>query len=192
MASALASARACRERALASRPSVEQQSAQVDALLERAKEHGLVAKTAGQSGQAGVLQRKWQRWLEGDGCFVADRIAAGGTPDLEDMKRFSTWVYSAAGRERFSCAGRKGCGDAYGDLQIPYMLGKFVFPRLGYNGWAGLSVAEAQTKNAPLATELRGHWKALKTHRNVMQREMGGRFSRKSGMTQSTSWRRIN
>ena len=53
MASALANARACRERALASRLSVEQQSAQVDALLERAKEHGLVAKTAGESGQVG-------------------------------------------------------------------------------------------------------------------------------------------
>ena len=44
------------------------------------------------------------------------------------------------------------CGDAYGDLQIPYMLGKFVFPRLGYDGWAGLSVVEAEAKNAPL------HW----------------------------------
>jgi len=49
-----------------------------------------------------------------------------------------------------------------GSLQIPYMLGKFVFPMMGYKGWTGLSLAEAKAKNKPFADSLRDNWKALK------------------------------
>ena len=49
------------------------------------------------------------------------------------MKLFSTWTYTT--RHRFSCVGRAGGGDSYGDLQIPYMLGPYVFPLMGYEGW---------------------------------------------------------
>jgi hypothetical protein len=42
------------------------------------------------------------------------------------------------------------------------MLGKFVFPMMGYKGWTGLSLAEAKAKNKPYADSLRDNWKALK------------------------------
>ena len=66
-------------------------------------------------------------------------------------------------RYKFLCAGRKGGSDAYGMLQIPYkMLGKFVFPMMKYEGWAGLTTAQAKAKNQEMCHELREHSKALK------------------------------
>ena len=34
-----------------------------------------------------------------------------------------------------------GGGDSYGALQIPYMLAKFVFPLMKYEGYVGLTMA---------------------------------------------------
>ena len=76
------------------------------------------------------------------------------------MKAFQTYKY--LNRETYSSVGRQGCGDEMGSLQIPYMLGKFVFPMMRYKGWTGLSLAEAKAKNKPLADALRDNWKALK------------------------------
>ena len=62
---------------------------------EDAKAHGLVEKTAGESGAAGVLRNKWAKWLGSNhGGDVAARLAAeGGAPTVEETKLFSTWVY---------------------------------------------------------------------------------------------------
>jgi len=159
---AMARARALRAAAAASCPSQAEEAARIDATHARAKERGKVEKTAGESGAAGNLKRKWERWLASPhGEAVADRLkSSGGAPTVEDVKRFSTYTYEH--RDRYSCVGRKGGGDSYGELQIPYMLGKFVFPLMGYEGWTGLSLAEAKAKNSPLCQELRDHWKALK------------------------------
>merc|ERR1711924_468751 len=47
--------------------------------------------------------------------------------------------------------------------QIPYMLAKFVFPLMKYDGYVGLTLAQAAVKNAEFCRELAEHWKALKT-----------------------------
>ena len=46
--------------------------------------------------------------------------------------------------------------------QIRYMLAKFVFPKLGYPGWVGLSEHELKEKCEPFKYEVREHWKRLK------------------------------
>ena len=157
----LAQARAARERAEASLPTVEQQQAEIERTQRRAEEFGQVEKTAGQSGVAGSLKRSFEEWIKSPlGAQAAQNVAAHGAPTLDDMKAFQTYKY--LNRKTYSSAGRKGCGDSHGHVQIPYMLGKLVFPLMGYTGWTGLTVAEAKAKNAPLCAELRAHWKALK------------------------------
>ena len=43
------------------------------------------------------------------------------------------------------------------------MLAKFVFPLMKYDGFVGLTMAEAKAKNQNYCNELKEHWKALKT-----------------------------
>ena len=160
-AAALAVARAARAQVQALRPTAEQQQAEIEAVQLRALECGMVEKTAGKSGVAGTMQRGWTKWIKSPlGARAAARVAAGESPVLEDMKAYQTYKY--LNRETYSSVGRQGCGDSMGELQIPYMLGKFVFPLMGYAGWTGLSVAEAKAKNKPHADALRENWKALK------------------------------
>ena len=103
----------------------------------------MVEKTAGKSGVAGMMQRAWKKWITSPlGGEAAARVEAGEAPTLADMKAFQTHKYLH--RETHSSVGRQGCGDSVGMLQIPYMLGKFVFPLMGYKGWTGLSLAEAK------------------------------------------------
>ena len=158
---ALAAARAARAQVQALRPTAEQQQAEIERVQLRASECGMVEKTAGKSGVAGSMQRGWKKWIKSPlGAQAAARVTAGESPVLEDMKSYQTYKY--LNRETYSSVGRKGCGDSVGLLQIPYMLGKFVFPLMGYAGWTGLSLAEAKAKNKPLADALRDNWKALK------------------------------
>ena len=60
---ALARARAFRAEAQAARPSGADIAARVEATHQRAQERGQVEKTAGESGAAGNLKRKWEKWL---------------------------------------------------------------------------------------------------------------------------------
>ena len=75
---------------------------------ENAKEHGLVEKTAGESGAAGNLRNKWAKWLATPhGCGVAARLdAEGGAPTVEETKLFSTWTRETRGRFTRLLAGR--------------------------------------------------------------------------------------
>ena len=157
----LAQARAARERAEASLPTVEQQQAEIERTQRRTEEHGQVEKTAGQSGVVGVVMRAWEEWINSPlGARAAQHVAAHGAPTLEHMKAFQTYKY--LNRKTYSSAGRKGCGDSVGLLHIPYMLGRFVFPLMGYTGWSGLTLAQAKEKNRAIGAELKEHWKALK------------------------------
>ena len=85
---------------------------------ERAKEHGLVEKTAGESGAAGFLRNKWVAFLESlNGKDIAARLAVGGAPTVDEAKAFSSWAYST--RDRWSRVGRVGvtkrfCGWRHG------------------------------------------------------------------------------
>jgi hypothetical protein len=160
---ALARAKQRRDAALAAQ--TERMTAEKAAIAEAhegAKEHGLVEKTAGESGAAGKLRNKWAKWLESEhGAEVAARLdSAGGVPTVEETKLFSTWTYTT--RQKYSPVGRKGGGDAYGLLQIPYMLAKFVFPLMKYDGYVGLTMAQAKAKNQEFCHELKEHWKSLK------------------------------
>ena len=47
--------------------------------------------------------------------------------------------------------------------QLPYILAKLVFPLMKYEGYVGLTVAQADAKNGEFRLELKEHWKALKT-----------------------------
>ena len=63
-AEALARAKQKREAALAAQAErVEAEQAAIALANERAKERGLVEKTAGKSGAAGNLRNKWRKWL---------------------------------------------------------------------------------------------------------------------------------
>ena len=139
MSEALARARKRREEALAAQKEVvSAEAAQIAVANERAKANGMVEKTAGESGAAGRLRNKWVKWLASEhGQAVANRLAAGGAPTVEEAKLFSTWTYKT--RQNYSCVGRQGGGNSYGALQIPYMLAKFVFPMMKYDGFTGLT-----------------------------------------------------
>ena len=60
-----------------------------------------------------------------------------------------------------SAIGREGLGDSY-ELQIRYMLAKFVFVSLKYKGWVGLSEHALHEKAEPYKFAVREHWKRLK------------------------------
>ena len=146
---ALARARQRREEAVTAQAE-RLQAEQARTILngERAKEHGLVEKSAGESGAAGTLRNKWVAFLQSEvGKSVAARLlAGGGAPTVEEAKQFSTWVYST--RQKWSRVGRTGVGDSMGLRQLPYMLAKFVFPMMKYEGYIGLTMAQAAAKNA--------------------------------------------
>ncbi len=90
----LGRARAARERAEASLPTVEQQQAEIERTQRRAEEFGQVEKTAGQSGVAGSLKRSFEEWVNSPlGAQAAQNVAAHGAPTLDDMKAFQTYKY---------------------------------------------------------------------------------------------------
>ena len=84
-------------------------------------------------------------------------------PTKSEVAFFSTWTRET--RQIYSPVGRKGGGDSYGALQIPYMLAKFVFPLMKYEGFVGLTLSEASAKNMEYRHALKDHWKALKVQR---------------------------
>ena len=82
---AIARARALRAAAAALRPSQAEEAARIDATHARAKDRGKVEKTPGESGAAGNLKRKWERWLASPhGEAVANRLKACGGAPTED------------------------------------------------------------------------------------------------------------
>ena len=90
MSDALARARKRREEALAAaKERVSAEAAEIALANVRAKENGMVEKTAGESGAAGRLRNKWVKWLSSDhGKAVAERLTTGGA-------WLATWRFSA-------------------------------------------------------------------------------------------------
>ena len=83
----------------------------------------------------------------------------GNGPTVELVKHFTTWCFCT--RDVVSAIGREGLGDSY-ELQIRYMLAKFVFVSLKYKGWVGLSEHALHEKAEPYKFAVREHWKRLK------------------------------
>ena len=80
-------------------------------------------------------------------------------PDVELVKKFTTYCFCT--RDVVSAIGREGLGDSY-ELQIRYMLARFVFVSLKYKGWVGLSEHALHQKAEPYKFAVREHWKRLK------------------------------
>ena len=136
------------------RPTAEKQQARIAEIEERAQLFGDSAK---QSAQAKVLERKWLRFLLVHGAEYGFDEKKG--PTIELVKKFTSYCFST--RDKASAIGREGMGDGY-ELQIRYMLAKFVFVALKYKGWAGLSEHALHEKAEPFKFAVREHWKRLK------------------------------
>ena len=82
-------------------------------------------------------------------------------PTIKLAVQFQTHGFSER-VDKFSVLGEEGMSDTWGRLHVPYLLAKYVFPRLGYPGWVGLSVAALREKTAPYTLELRMNGNRLK------------------------------
>ena len=80
-------------------------------------------------------------------------------PSVELVKHFVTYAFCT--RDLVSAIGREGLGDSF-ELQIRYMLAKFVFPALKYNGWTGLNAHELHKKAEPYKFAVKEQWERLK------------------------------
>ena len=76
---------------------------------------------------------------------------------MELVKHFTTYCFCM--RDVVSAIGREGLGDSY-ELQIRYMLAKFVFVALRYKGWIGLNEHALQEKSEPYKFAVREHCKS--------------------------------
>ena len=152
--SALNAAKQAEIAAAAHRETAAKKQQRIAELEERAQLFGDSAK---QSAQAKVLERKWLRFLLVHGEKYGFDARKG--PTVELVEHFVTYCFCT--RDRVSAIGREGMGDAF-ELQIRYMLAKFVFVSLKYKGWTGLSAHALHEKAEPFKFAVREHWKRLK------------------------------
>ena len=151
---ALEAARVAETEAASHRPTAAQKQKQIAELEERAQLFGDPVK---QSAQAKVLERKWLRFLLVHAEEYSFNACAG--PSVELVKHFVTYAFCT--RDLVSAIGREGLGDSF-ELQIRYMLAKFVFPALEYNGWTGLNAHELHKKAEPYKFAVKEQWQRLK------------------------------
>jgi hypothetical protein len=79
-----------------------------------------------------VVENRWFRFL----AVYGDKLGyvEGQSPSLELVRKFV--VYTFKTRTYKSSKGKKGLGDS-AELSMRYLLAKYVFPKLLYDGWAG-------------------------------------------------------
>ena len=143
------------ERAAAElRDTPEKKRARMDELQERAELFGDSIK---QSYNAKCLERKWLRFLLIHGDEIGSKAKSG--PSIKQVERFVTYCFCT--RDVVSAIGREGMGDSY-ELQIRYMLAKFVFVSLGYKGWTKLSAHALHEKAEPFKFAVKEQWVRLK------------------------------
>jgi hypothetical protein len=136
------------------RSSPEEKRKEIAELEERARLFGDSVK---QSYNAQCLERKWLRFLMVHGEEHGFDEKNG--PTVELVRHFVTYCFCT--REVASAIGRKGMGDSY-ELQVRYMLAKFVFVSLKYKGWTGLNEHELHKKAEPFKFAVREQWQRLK------------------------------
>ena len=154
LSKAVAAAAEAEQAAARQRDSPEKKQARMDELEERARLFGDSVK---QSYNAKCIERKWLRFLLVHGDEIGFKASIG--PTVKQVERFVTYCFCT--RDVVSAIGREGVGDSY-ELQIRYMLAKFVFVSLGYKGWTKLSPHELHEKAEPYKFAVRGQWKRLK------------------------------
>ena len=123
----------------------------------RGKGEAVCGDSVKQSAQAKVLERKWLRFLLVHAEEYGFDESMG--PTVELVEKFVT--YSFCTRDRVSAIAREGLGDSF-ELQLRYMLAKFVFVSLEYVGWTGLNAYELHKKAEPYKFAVCEHWKRLK------------------------------
>ena len=136
------------------RPTPQQKEARIAEVEERAR---LLGDPVKQSAQAKVLERKWLRFLMVHGKAYGWDEKHG--PTIALVEHFTSYCYTT--RQYSSAIGREGLGDQF-ELQIRYMLAKFVFVSLKYKGWAGLTPHDLHVKAEQYKFAVREHWKRLK------------------------------
>ena len=136
------------------RPTAQQKEERIAELEERARLFGDPVK---QSKQAKVLENKWLRFLMVHGEKYGWSAKAG--PTIALVEHFTSYCFCT--RQYGSAIGREGLGDSF-ELQIRYMLAKFVFVALKYKGWMGLTPHTLHVKAEPYKFAVREHWKRLK------------------------------
>ena len=136
------------------RPTPQQKEARIAEVEERAR---LLGDPVKQSAQAKVLERKWLRFLMVHGKTYGWNEKHG--PTIALVEHFTSYCFTT--RQYRSAIGREGLGDQF-ELQIRYMLAKFVFVSLKYKGWAGLTPHELHVKAEPYKFAVREHWKRLR------------------------------
>ena len=151
---ALQAARAAELDAVSHRPTAAQKQQQIAELEERAVLFGDPVK---QSAQAKVLERKWLRFLLVHGETYKFDARVG--PSVELVEHFVAYAFCT--RDSVSAIGREGLGDSF-ELQIRYMLAKFVFVALKYNGWEGLNAHALHEKAEPFKFAVKVQWQRLK------------------------------
>ena len=79
-----------------------------------------------------VVENRWFRFL----AVYGEKLGyeEGMSPSLELVRKFV--VYTFKTRTYQSSKGKKGLGDS-AELSMRYLLAKYVFPKLLYDGWAG-------------------------------------------------------
>jgi len=131
---------------------------------EAAEAERLAAETGGASVKTSravlSLKTKWELFIDVHGSSYGFDSRA---PTVELAAHFITHAYSE--RQTYSPTGAQGMSDSWGERVVPYLLAKFVFPLMKYEGWVGLNALELLQKQKPFSIELRRHWQSLKASR---------------------------
>lgn len=104
------------------------------------------------------LTTKWDAFVAAHGEEYGFDAAKGPTPEF--TRKFSS--YGFFNRDSTSAVGHTGMGDSWGELQVPYLLPKYVFPAKGYPGWTTADAGVLDEQCRPFTQDLRAHWKRLK------------------------------
>ena len=140
----------------------EETREELAAMLEMAKE--LAEGAAGDSPKyvkaAKTLQKHWELFLTIKGYATTE------PPTVTMAEEFATFLFKT--RLRRSREGKTGHGDSSA-LLARYALVQLVFPRMGYDGWCGLSKSAMKQKAQPYSEAIKETWVRLRRSQPEMQ-----------------------
>lgn len=102
---------------------------------------------------AGLTRRRWEVFLS---LYEMTDIKE---PTIEMARQFAVFLYKK--RLKRSRIDREGLGDS-AEVLTRFTLAYYVFPEMGYNGWANLSHTELKEKAAPYRFAIQDEWTRLK------------------------------
>ena len=102
---------------------------------------------------AGLTRRRWETFLS---LYQMSDIKE---PTTEMVRQFAVFLYKK--RLKRSRVDREGLGDS-AEVLTRFTLAYYVFPEMGYDGWANLSHTELKEKAAPYRYAIQDEWTRLK------------------------------